>query len=214
MSSHKILSNLRAYFFTGLAVSLPLFGTCYILYILFAFTDSLLGRFINAYLKNKLGFSIPGLGLLLFIFLIFFAGVLAKNLFGKSILRWVERSIIRLPLIKQIYPPLKQIVDFFFSSKELVFKKVVLVEYPRKGLWSLGFITNEGLPKAKEYLNLDLINVFVPSTPNPLTGYFILAARQDAVLLDISIEDALKIIVSGGVLNPGQLPPKKDKSSP
>lgn len=202
MPKIKILSSLRTYFFTGLAVSLPLFGTCYILYILFSFTDNLLGRFINAYLDKKLGFSIPGLGILLFLLLILFAGILAKNLLGKTILHGIEKSIIRLPLIKQIYPPLKQIVDFFFSSKELVFKKVVLVEYPRKDIWSLGFIVNDGIPKAKEVLKQDLLNVFIPSTPSPLTGLFILVKRQDTVLLDISIEDALKIVVSGGVLNP------------
>jgi len=202
MARHKIFSNLRAYFFTGLAVSLPLFGTCYILYILFSFTDNLLGRFINVYLKNKLGFSIPGLGLVLFILLILFAGILAKNLLGKSILHLIERSIIRLPLIKQIYPPLKQIVDFLFSSKEQIFKKVVLVEYPRKDIWSLGFITNDGSQKVKDVLKLDVLNVFIPTTPSPLTGYFMVVPRQDVISLDISIEDALKIVVSGGVLNP------------
>ena len=201
-SNKNIFLTLRGYFFTGLAVALPLVGTCYILYIIFIFTDSLLGRFINTYLKEKLGFYIPGLGILLFILSILIIGVFAKNVLGRGLLRWIEKSFIKLPLARQIYPSLKQIVDFFFSSKELVFKKVVLVEYPRKGAWSLGFITNEGMPKAKEALKEDLLNIFIPTTPGPLTGYFVLVPRQDAVLLDISIEDALKIIISGGVLNP------------
>ncbi|MDD5045194.1 MAG: DUF502 domain-containing protein [Candidatus Omnitrophica bacterium] len=212
--NNKFFVSLRNYFFTGLAISLPLFGTCYILLIIFVFTDGLLGRFINAYLKAKLGFYIPGLGILLFLLVILLFGVVAKNFLGKKFVHWLGHRFENLPLLKQIYPPLKQIVDFFFSAKELAFKKVVLVEYPRKGLWSLGFITNEGMPKAKEVLKADFLNVFVPNTPGPLSGYYVLVPRQEAILLDISIEDALKIIISGGVLNPGESLPEKLKTGP
>lgn len=201
MKKSSFLGRLRGYFIAGLAVSLPLFGTGYLIFILFSFTDNLLGRFINKYLQEKLGFYIPGLGLFLFLLLILSIGILTRQIFGRKFFSWVEAGFSKLPILKYIYPSLKQIVDFFFSQKEFAFKKVVLVEYPRKGAWSLGFITNEGLPAAKEILKEDLLNVFIPTTPGPLTGYFVLIPRQEVVYLNISVEDALKVIVSGGVLN-------------
>ncbi len=213
MKKNRVLIDLRTYFFTGLAAILPIFATCYVIFFLFVFTDSILGRFINAYLQNKLGFYIPGLGIIIFVLLILFAGILAKYLLGRRLFVWFESSLLRIPLIKQIYLSFKQIVEFLFSQKKRTFKKVVLVEYPRKGIWSLGFVTNEGMPAAKQLTSEDLINVFIPSSPGPLTGYLVFVRRQEAIFLDISVEDAIKMVFSGGVLNPGeQLPEARNKT--
>ncbi|MCM8770700.1 MAG: DUF502 domain-containing protein [Candidatus Omnitrophica bacterium] len=199
---YKIFTQLRVYFFTGLAVAIPLFGTAYLIFLLFSFSDNLLGRFINVHLKQRWGFYIPGLGLVLFLLIILTIGILARQFLGKRLLRGLEKALIKLPLIRHVYPSLKQIVDFFFSTKEIAFKKAVLVEYPRKGIWSLGFITNESAQKVKDALSEDVLNVFIPSAPGPLTGYFVVVPRKDIILLEMRVEEALKIIVSGGVLNP------------
>jgi uncharacterized membrane protein len=101
-----------------------------------------------------------------------------------------------------VYPSVKRIVNFFFSGERIAFKKVVLVEYPRKGIWSLGFITNDGFRDACDKTKQELVNVFFPTSPSPLTGYVTFVPKNDIVLLDISIEDGLRLVVSGGVVNP------------
>jgi len=202
MKKKKILLELRTYFFAGLAAVLPIFATGYVIFLLFNFTDSILGRFINTRLKENLGFYIPGLGLILLLASILFTGVLVKYLLGRRLLIWLEGYLLRIPLISQIYTSLKKIVDFLFSQQKYAFKKVVLVEYPRKGVFSIGFMTNEGLAQAKEATGLDLVNVFIPSTPGPFSGYFLLIRRSEVIFLNLTVEEALKIVVSAGVLNP------------
>lgn len=196
------MSRLRRYFITGLIVILPLVATIYILVGIFNFSDRLLGRFINEYLEKTIGFYIPGLGLLLFLTIILLVGFLVTNILFKRLLFRLEILFLKFPLIRQIYPAAKKIVEYLFSKDKPAFKKVVIVEYPRKGIWSIGFITNEAMKDAEDKTHQELLNVFIPSTPNPMTGYFIFVPKNDAVFLDISVEDGLKMIVSGGVFNP------------
>ena len=113
-----------------------------------------------------------------------------------------DDSIKRLPLTRYVYPSIKKITEFLFAHHRQAFKKVVLVEYPRRGIWSLGFITNEAFQEIKDKTKQDLLNIFIPSSPGPLTGFFILTPRQEVIFLDIPIEDAVRLIVSGGLLNP------------
>ena len=120
----------------------------------------------------------------------------------------MDAALRRFPLIRLIYPSIKQIIEFLFATQRQTFKKAVLVEYPKTGIWSMGFITNEGFQEAKEKTKKELLNIFIPSSPGPFTGFYILVPRQEVIILDIMVEDAVKLLVSGGLLNPVPLSKK------
>jgi uncharacterized membrane protein len=195
-------SRFKRYFFTGLALIMPVVVTLYVLVALFRFVDNILGRFINLYLQDTLGFYIPGLGLILFFLIILLTGFLAVHFFGRNVFPAIERWFSRLPFIRQVYPSVKKIFNFVFSQDRPIFKKVVMIQYPRQGLYSLGFVVNEGLKQLQEVTGEEMVNVFIPSTPSPLTGYFVVVSKKDVIFLDLTIEDGLKMVVSGGVVNP------------
>lgn len=197
--------KIKRYLITGLVVIVPVAMTVYILVGLFRFVDGILGRFLNVYLKEWLGFYIPGLGLLLFFVIIFLVGILSSRFFVNKIFKRLEKWFSGLPLINKIYPPLKQIVSFASSEKEFGFKKVVLVEYPSKGIWSIGFLTNEKVRQIDKTAGKEMLAVFVPTTPGPLTGYVVFMPKEEVRFLDMSVNDALKIIVSGGFLKPDEV---------
>lgn len=196
----------RKYFLTGLLIILPVLITTYLFVSLFAFFDNILGRYINRITITTLGYKIPGLGLLLFLLLIFITGILATNFIGRKLFLFFEKIWFKFPIVKKIYPAAKQITHFLFSPKiQGQLQKVVLVEYPSRGIYSIGFLTNRSDPEIRQKTGKDLLNVLVPSVPNPLTGFVVLIPKQDAIFLDMSVEEAIKIIVSGGVLNPKDL---------
>lgn len=196
---HKI----RRYFIAGLLITLPVFITIYFLFISFRFIDGVCGGVINYFLKKELGFSLPGIGIILGILTVLVVGFLATRFLGKRIFPAIEKWFLKFPFIRQIYPPAKQIVNFLLSKEKPAFKKVVLVEYPSKGIWSVGFITSESFKEAKEKIGKELLHIFIASTPSPFTGYFILIPKDAVKFLDISVEDGIKLIVSGGILTPG-----------
>lgn len=193
-------AKLRRYFITGVVVLLPVFITINILAIAIRFADNLLGRFINPFIEQKFGVSFFGLGLLAVVLLIFFTGVLAANVFIKRIIPFFERFFMRIPLVYRIYPSVKQLVKFLFSDGKMAFKKVVFFEYPRKNVYTLGFLTNEFSLKQANGQVFDTVCVYISSAPNPITGFFVIVPKKDVTILDISIEDAIKIVISGGVL--------------
>jgi len=193
---------MRRYFLTGLLITLPVFITLYLLYGVFIFIDNIWGKLINFYLKKHLGFAIPGLGFILGIVTIFLIGFIATNLFGRRLFMAVESWFLKLPLVRQIYYPAKQVVNSLVSKDKPAFKKVVLVEYPSKGIWSVGFLTNESFKEAQEKSGEELLHVFIATTPSPFTGFLILVPKKDVKLLDITIEEGIKLIVSGGILKP------------
>ena len=197
-----IMQKIRRYFITGLLVILPVFITLYFLFVIIRFIDGIWGKLINYYLRKEFGFSIPGLGLILGVITVIIVGFIATRFFAKRIFPTLERWFLKFPFIRQIYPSAKQIVNFFLAKDKPVFKKVVLVEYPSKGIWSVGFITNEGFKEAQEKIGQELLHVFVASTPSPFSGYFVLLPKKDVKFLDMSVEDGLKLIVSGGILRP------------
>ena len=174
----------------------------YLIFIALRFIDNIWGKLINIYLKQHLGFAVPGIGIILGIITVFMIGFIATNYLGKRIFRALENWFLKFPFIRQIYPAAKQIVDSFLSRESPSFKKVVLIEYPSKGLWSIGFITNDSFKDACEKAGSDLVHVFVATTPSPLTGFLVLVPRQDIRVLDISIEEGIKLIVSGGIVKP------------
>jgi uncharacterized membrane protein len=195
--------NLRRYFGTGLLITLPVFITLYLIFAVFRFIDGIFGKIVNYYIKQNLGFTIPGIGIIIGILVVFLIGFTAANFFGKRIIQGLEHWFLKFPFIRQIYPAAKQIVDSFISKDSPAFKKVVLAEYPSKGLYAIGFITNDSFKEANDLTGKELLHVFIATTPSPLTGYLALIPKDDVKYLDISVEDGVKLIVSAGIVKPG-----------
>ena len=192
--SVQIGQALRRYFVAGLAALFPLAVTLYLLVSIFQFTDGLLGRY--------LALHIPGLGLLLTVLTLLLVGFLSTHFFGRVVFPTIEVWFTRLPLVKQIYPAVKQLTQFLFgeTGRPSRFQQVVLVQYPRSGLYSLAFVTHQeqssvtGTP-------LIILTLLVPTTPSPFTGPIIFVPEKDVIPLNMSIESAMKLIVSGGVVS-------------
>ena len=193
----------KRYFFTGILIVLPVLTTIYLLISLFLFFDNILGRYISTFTINYFGFKVPGLGLLVFILLIFFMGFFATNFLGRRLFLYFERLWSRFPVIKQIYPAAKQVTKFLFGQgMQDQIKKVVLVRFPHPGSYTIGFMTSQADKEISAKLGSDdFISVLVPTVPNPLSGFIIFVPLRDAIFLDMGIEDAIKIVVSGGVLS-------------
>lgn len=197
-----MVHKLRQYFLAGIVLVTPIAITVYILVAVFRFTDGLLGKYLNFYIKANLGYSIPGLGLLLFLIIILIAGFFAKNFLGKKIMHLLEGWFLKLPFVSRIYPHVKQFIDLVVAKEKPSFKKVVLIEYPRKGIFSLGFITNESMSEVEEKTREKVVTVLIPSIPNPFSGFFVFCKKEELIYLDITVEEGIKQVVSGGVLQP------------
>ncbi|MFH1201684.1 MAG: DUF502 domain-containing protein [Candidatus Omnitrophota bacterium] len=196
------MKQLKLYFFTGLIVLLPVVLTAYLLFAFFSFVDGILGGFLNSFLAKTVGFYVPGVGLVVSLIIVILTGLLTTVILGKRIFVILENVFLKIPFVRLIYPSAKQIINFVFSKDKPKFKKAVLVEYPRRGIWSVGFITNDTVEEIKAKAGRDLFNVFIPGSPGPFTGYVMFVPKEDIIMLDMSIEEALKIIISGGVVNP------------
>lgn len=196
------MANIKRYFGTGLLITLPVFFTLYLLFTVFRFIDGIWGKVINYYVKKHLGFTIPGLGIILGMVTVFIIGFVATHFASRRLFRAIERWFMKFPLIRQIYPSARQVVNSLFSRESPAFKKVVLVEYPSKGIWSVGFLTNESFKEANDKAGSELLHVFIGTTPTPLSGFLALVPKDVVKILDISIEDGIKLIVSGGIVKP------------
>lgn len=188
-------SFLRRYFVTGILVLLPLIITFYILVFTFNLVDGMLRNVIHL----VVGRPLPGVGFLLMIVLIFLAGVFGTNVVGRRLLMWGEEILRRIPIVKSIYSAAKQVMEAFALQQEGAFQRVVLVEYPRKGVFSIGFMTGECPAEVKEKTQKELINIYLPGTP-PTAGVFLMAPRDEVIFLNMSVEDGLKLLVSGGII--------------
>ncbi|MFH1359789.1 MAG: DUF502 domain-containing protein [Candidatus Omnitrophota bacterium] len=195
-------ARLKRYFISGLIIFLPLALTVYFFVLMIQVADGLLGKFIEPYFAREFGFYFRGISIIVSAAIIFLIGFLATNFLGRRLYPVFENLLLRLPFFKQVYPAFKQMAIFLFSRERPAFKQVVLVEYPRKGIYSIGFLTNDTGGRLNQKLRHEHCNVFVPSSPGPLTGFVILVPKHELIYPDISIEDAIKLIVSGGVVNP------------
>ncbi|UCD62983.1 MAG: DUF502 domain-containing protein [Candidatus Zixiibacteriota bacterium] len=193
----RITSILKVYFLSGVLVVVPLILTYIVLKFLFETVDGIL----QPLLLRLFGYSVIGMGVLVTILLIFLAGVLTRNFIGARLYRVGDRVLVRMPIIRPIYSAAKQLLEAVAVPSMKSFKEVVLVEYPRKGVYALGFISNriESDPggELRKY-----VTVFVPSTPTPVSGMVILLRREDVYPVDMSIEEGVKFLVSGGVASP------------
>jgi len=191
--------KLRNYFFTGVVVLIPIGFTLYLTKILISVSSKLIPSEINP--NTYLHFSIPGLEIILTIIFITIVGYLSLSFLGKKFLQIVDDLFKRIPILRTIYSAIGQMTESFTQKKNNK-KSVVLIEYPRKGTWAVGFATKDNKGEIKNKTNRDLVNVFVPTTPNPTSGFLLMFPKEDVIYLDISFEEASKFIVSAGTSNP------------
>jgi len=224
--------DFRRFFFRGLAAVLPPLLTIMILVYVFNFVQNKLGKHIDQavkwmvvqYIALRSGqydprgpeaawdrvkdtwseYHLSWIGIIVALILIYILGRFLASYVGRALWRMVERALSRTPLVRQIYPSVKQVTDFLLSEPKISFARVVAVEYPRKGIWSLGFVTGSGMRRLEERLGSELVTVFVPSSPTPVTGYTITVRRNETVDLPLTVDEALRFTVSGGVLTPPQ----------
>lgn len=189
---------LRAYFITGLLVLLPLALTFWILKALLQGMERLIGDPIQQYLKTY----IPGMGIILLVCLILLVGIFARNFIGKKLGQLGERILNRIPLVRNIYSSIKQLTNTIFLQGKSSFRGVVLVEYPRRGAYSIGFVTGHTRGEIQATTHETMVNVFIPTTPNPTSGFFILFPEEEIKHLNMSVEQGLKMIISAGMVTP------------
>lgn len=196
---------LKNYFLTGLLVILPIFITGYVIWFFIKVMDTFLKYIPVKYLpETYIDIYIPGLGLILAIILIFAVGVLTRNIAGRKVLQFWDNMVDRIPLARIIYSSVKQLMLAFLYQNSDAFQRVALVEYPRRGIYVLGFITGESKGEIQEKTTKMMINVFIPTTPNPTSGFYILVPEEDLTVLDMNIEDAFKLLISGGLVSPDE----------
>lgn len=200
-----MMSNLRRYLIAGLLVWLPIVVTVLILKFLIDLVDTTLLLLPEALLPEHLiGVHIPGLGVLLSALVLLLTGMVMTNLLGRSMVSFWEGVLGRIPFVRAIYSASKQLTETLFSGKGKSFRKVVLVRYPHPGTWTLAFLTGDGLPEANAKTGRDLVNIFVPTTPNPTSGFFLMVPREDMFELDMTVDAGIRLILSAGAVLPGQ----------
>ncbi len=198
---------MRKYFITGLLILVPLAITAWVLNLVISTMDqSLLFVPERWQPRTLIGFDIPGLGTLLTVLIVFVTGLLTNNLVGNYVVRVWEKLLTRIPVVSSLYSSVKQVSDTLFSSSGNAFRKAVLVPYPHQNSWTIAFLTGTPGGDVKNHLVGDYVSVYVPTTPNPTSGFFLMMARKDVVELDMSVDAALKYIVSMGVVAPDHVP--------
>jgi uncharacterized membrane protein len=194
---------IRKYFITGLLILVPLAITLWVLNLIIGTMDQSLLLLPPRWRPEALfGFHVPGIGTILTLLIIFFTGLATRNFIGNQVLRVWEGMLIRIPVVNSIYSSVKQVSDTLFSSSGNAFRKAVLVEYPRQGSWTIAFLTGVPGGDVKNHLVGDYISIYVPTTPNPTSGFFLMIPRADAIELNMNVDEALKYIVSMGVVAP------------
>ncbi len=196
---YSIIARLRNYFFTGIIVLVPLGFTLYLTVFIISISSNLIPEEINP--NNYLPFSIPGLEIIISIIFITLVGGLSLSFIGKKILQLINDLLKKIPFLRTIYSAIGQMTESFASNKNKK-KSVVLVQYPRKGSWAVGFATKDNKGEINKKTNEILVNVFVPTTPNPTSGFLLMFPKNEVIYLDMSFEEASKFIVSAGTSNP------------
>jgi len=201
MAASGVRRRVRELFLVGLAVVLPLLVTYLLLRFLFETLDQLLDPII----QGILGRRIPGLGFLASVAIIFIAGILTTNIVGRKLVALTEGFLLRIPLVKNVYSASKQLFDAITLPGKEAFRQVVMLEYPRSGVYALGFITATRAKGFQDLVGEPTVNVFVPTAPNPTSGFFLVVPEKSVIPVPISVEEALKLIVSGGLIVPAAL---------
>ena len=207
-------SSIKRYFITGLLIWVPLVITLWVLEFLFAVMDqSLLLLPERFHTKSWVGVHIPGLGALLTVLVVFVTGVFAANIIGQRLVRFGERVLARIPVFNSIYHSVKQVSDTLFSPGGQAFRKALLVQWPNEGMWTIAFLTGQPGGDVTNHLRGDYVSIYVPTTPNPTGGYFVMVPRASVIELDMTVDEALKYVISMGVAVPAG-PPRRSNIAP
>lgn len=197
------LPTLRKYLLAGLLVWLPLGVTVLVVKALIDLMDRVLVFIPEQFSPEALfGFRIPGLGVVLSLIVLFSTGVVVANLFGRRLVAIWESLLARIPLVNIIYSAVKQVAETLFANKGKSFRKVLLIEFPRKGIWAIAFYTGTVVGEVQDKTEQEVVNVFLPTTPNPTSGFLLMVAREDIIELDMPVEEGIKLIMSLGVIVP------------
>ena len=203
----SILAKFRRFFLTGLLVTAPIIITIYVTWLVITFIDVKVANLLPEYLdfRKALPFQIPGLGLLIVIFVITLIGAITPGLIGRNLLKLGEMILFKTPVIRTVYSSIKQIMETVMSTNSKSFKEVVLVEYPRKEIWVIAFVTSSVKGEIDNKIKKSkLVSIFVPTTPNPTSGFLLFVAQKDLIYLDMPVEQAVKLVISGGIVSPKQ----------
>ena len=201
----SILAKFRRFFLTGLLVTAPIIITIYVTWLVITFIDIKVANLLPEYLdfRKALPFQIPGLGLVIVIFVITLIGAITPGLIGRNLLKLGEMILFKTPVIRTVYSSIKQIMETVMSTNSKSFKEVVLVEYPRKDIWVIAFVTSSVKGEIdKKIKKSDLVSIFIPTTPNPTSGFLLFVAKKDLIYLKMPVEQAVKLVISGGIVSP------------
>lgn len=210
----RLFGRLRANFLTGLVVVTPVALTIYLILTVVGWIDGWVLPFVPSKYRpdQYIGIDLRGVGVIFFLIFTIIVGWLAKGFFGRSILSWAESVVDRMPVVRSLYNGLKQIAETVFAQTDTSFEKACLVEYPRKGIWAVAFISTTAKGEVNAIIPRDeqMISVFLPTTPNPTSGFLLFVPQSDVLELDMSVEDAAKLVISAGLVYPNV----KDPSTP
>lgn len=210
----SFLGKLRSWFFTGLLVTAPVLLTLYITWLVVDVLDSQVVNLLPAswhefsVLNVPIFGQIPGFGLLIGVIIITLIGAVAAGFVGRWLIKLGEKVLNKMPVVRSIYSAFKQILETVLASQSDAFRDVVLVQYPREGLWVIGFVTGVTKGEVQDSIPITTVNVFVPTTPNPTSGFLLFCPKDDLIYLKMTVEQALKLVVSGGIVTPETVPAK------
>ena len=196
--------RLRNYFLTGVIITGPICITLYLVWLIITFIDDRITPLIPERYNPEfyLPFNIPGLGLLIVLFGLTIVGFVSVNFLGRTFFRIGENLVNRMPVVRSVYGALKQIFETVLAQSSTSFREVVLVEYPRRGLWALAFVTSVTKGEVQRLTTEDVVNIFLPTTPNPTSGFLLFVPRHDLIHLEMSVEEGIKMVISGGLVTP------------
>ena len=207
----KLLTRLRNYLISGLLFWIPLILTIIVIKFFLEFVDGLIPQEYLPEAVFNLETSIPGSGIILLFLIILVTGILVTNILGRRLVALWERLLNRIPGFRNIYNILKKVADTVLNTSSQSFKKAFLIQYPSKGIWVIAFQSGDYRGEAESIIGDETVNLFVPTTPNPTSGFFVLIPKKDAFELDISVEDAFKLVISAGVVTPNSVKIKDKK---
>jgi len=213
-----LLAGLRSSFLTGIVVIAPVSVTIWLLWSMAGWIDGFVLPLVPSTIQPEkyIGINLRGIGVIFFLIFTVFVGWVAKGLIGRSLIRWAETLVDRMPIVRSIYSGIKQISETVFAQTERSFEKAVLIEYPRRGIWAIGFISTEAKGEiARRRPQEELQSVFVPTTPNPTSGFLLYFPKEDVIELDMTVEEAAKLVISAGlVYPPDHIPTSAPKAVP
>ena len=212
----SFVARLRNYFLAGVLITAPITITVWLALQIVEFFDSTVRKIIPmAYNPEQyLPFGIPGLGLVMFVIGLTVIGALTAGLIGRSLMKMAERILNRMPIVRTVYGALKQIFETVLQQKSNAFRHVVLIEYPRRGIWCLGFLSGTTEGEVQNLTDEKLLNVFLPTTPNPTSGFLLFLPKKDVMILKMTVEEGIKMVVSGGLVTPIDPRPKEEQEKP